>query len=174
MTLAKIDVLGKRLMRACTSSVFHTEFEKQKHNCKKSEAFLKALYFLNLGCLLAGMIVVSIRQEGGYYQCQSVTVNFGDKVWEPAFALNTTSGAYEEWTLVFSYFNGVFVDNGTKEASRPVYREMRKFDRGNYKTVFPAEIKYCSEISAWVSSIRWQNCCSELPYCMYGPIYSYW
>ena len=125
-------MLGKRLQRACTAPIFHTEFEKQKHNCKKSEGFLKGLYFLNLGALLAGMIVVSIRQESGYYQCHSITVNFGDAVWDPAFALNTTSGVYEDWILVFSYFNGVYVKDRIQEnvvrASKPVYRETRKFD----------------------------------------------
>ncbi|KAL7536191.1 hypothetical protein ACHAXR_006980 [Thalassiosira sp. AJA248-18] len=150
-SLAKIDVLGKRLQRACTSSVFETQFEKIKVECKKSNAFLKALYFLNLGVLLAGMITVSTRQISGYYQCNSITVNFGDEVWDPAFALNTTSGEYEEWTLLFSYFSGVYVKNGT-HASRPIYREMRKFDRKNYdpEEVVPAEIRYCEEVGAWI------------------------
>ena len=74
--------------------------------------FLKALYFLNLGVLLAGMGVVSYKQISRRYQCNSITVSFGDEVWEPAFArLDSDTEEYEEWTLVFSYFNGVSVMN---------------------------------------------------------------
>jgi len=111
-SLAKIDVLENRLRRACTAPVFHAEFKKRKNSCQKSEMFLKALYFLNLGVLLAGMGVVSYNQISGRYQCNSITVNFGDEVWEPAFArLDSETEEYEEWTLVFSYFNGVSVMN---------------------------------------------------------------
>lgn len=43
----------------------------------------------------------------------------------------------------------MYVKDGT-HASRPVYKEMRKFDRNPYQSVIPAEIRYCKEISAWV------------------------
>ncbi|KAL9184898.1 hypothetical protein ACHAXT_002675 [Thalassiosira profunda] len=147
--LAKIDVLGNRLQKACTSPVFRQEFEKQKVKCKKSDAVLKALYFLNLFGLVAGMVVVSTRQLSGHYQCNSITVNFNDEIWYPARALNVETGQYEDWTLIFSYFNGVYEKNGT-HAGRPVYSEMRKFDRTAYEGVIPAEIRYCEDISAWI------------------------
>lgn len=37
-------------------------------------------------------------------------------------------------------------------AGRPVYKEMRKFDRQPYDSniVVPAEISYCQEIRSWV------------------------
>ena len=56
------------MRQAVTAPAFHIEFEKQKHHCRKADAILKSLYFLNFGCFLAGLIVVSIRQSSGYYQ----------------------------------------------------------------------------------------------------------
>ena len=66
--LSKIEVLGQRMRQAVTAPAFRIEFEKQKHHCRKQDAILKSLYFLNFGCFLAGLIVVSIRQSSGYYQ----------------------------------------------------------------------------------------------------------
>jgi len=144
--LSKINVLGNRMQRACTAPPFKMEFEKQKVSCRKSEVFLRTLYFLNFCALMAGMIVVSVRQDNGYYQCKSISVTFGDDVWKPAMALNITSGKYEEWTLAYSYFNGVYEREGN------VYKERRKFDRASYdeNSVVPAEIRYCKEINSWV------------------------
>lgn len=56
------------MRQAVTAPAFRIEFEKQKHHCRKQDAILKSLYFLNFGCFLAGLIVVSIRQSSGYYQ----------------------------------------------------------------------------------------------------------
>lgn len=146
-----MEVLGKRMRRACTSPAFDAEFEKEKHHCRKQEAVLKSLYFINFGLFLTGMIVVSIRQSGGYYQCNSITAELGDEVWDAARGLNPQTGEYEDFTLVFSYFSGAYVLDGYR-AGRPVYKEMRKFDRQPYDSniVVPAEISYCQEIRSWV------------------------
>ena len=150
ISLAKMEVLGERMMRACTGFAFQVEFEKQKSKCQKSIAFLKILYFLNLGALLAGMGVVTARQFNGRYQCNSITLNFsGDEVWKPALAFNVDSDEWEEWTLVFSYFSGVYESTSTS-SRRPVYQERRKFDREPYELRVPAEIRYCEPIKAWV------------------------
>lgn len=80
-SLAKMDVLGKRLQRACTAKLFQTEFEKQKlgrmsmrnslrRGNRRASIFLKSIYFFNLVALLGGMLYVSIRQTSGYYQCE--------------------------------------------------------------------------------------------------------
>ena len=93
----------------------------------------------------------------GYYQCESLTIDTGDGILEEAYV--QIGDHFETWVLVYSYFNGVYIQNGTY-AGRPLYKEARKFDRQLYQTenqdgslfpiVVPAEIKYCEEISAWV------------------------
>lgn len=103
--LAKMEVLGKRMRRACTSPAFDTEFEKEKHHCRKQEAVLKSLYFINFGLFLTGMIVVSIRQSGGYYQCNSITADLGDEVWDAARGLNPQTGELK--TLHWSFHTSV-------------------------------------------------------------------
>jgi len=149
--LSKMEVLGQRMKNACTAPAFSVEFEKVKHHCRKQDALLKSIYFLNIGCFLAGLIVVSIRQSNGTLFCDSVTTEFQNEVWTGALALNPETGEWEDFTLVFSYFSGVYKQDGYL-AGRPVYREMRKFDRQSFDEdwVVPAEISYCEEISAWV------------------------
>ena len=150
-SLSKMEVLGQRMQKACTAPAFSVEFEKAKHHCRKQDALLKSIYFLNFGCFLAGLIVVSIRQSNGYLFCNSVTTEFQNEVWTGALALNPETGQWEDFTLVFSYFSGVYEQDGYL-AGRPVYREMRKFDRQPFDKdyVVPAQISYCEEISAWV------------------------
>jgi len=155
--LAKKDVFGKQLQRACTAKLFQTEFEKQKFGrSKKASIFLKSIYFLNLGLFLAGMIFISMRQTSGFYQCDEITIDFGEGVWEDPLVLfdGEFSEFSQEFTLVFSYFNGVYKQDGT-EAGRPVYKEMRKFDNQPYglpdeSTPAPALIKYSMEADAWI------------------------
>ena len=67
----------------------------------------------------------------------------------PYFSDEVNPDVYEEWTLFFSYFNGVYEKKGTF-GGRPLYQERRKFDRTQYHLIVPAEIKYCEEINAWV------------------------
>ncbi|KAL7554378.1 hypothetical protein ACHAWF_018209 [Thalassiosira exigua] len=173
-SLARMDVLGKKMLRACTAKCFQTEFEKERlGRSKKLGFFLKAVYGLNLAVLLAGMAVVSARQISGHYQCESITVDLGQSVWDeavvnmpqeqydrwvslyPYFADAVSPDRDEIWTLVFSYFNGFYEKDGT-HAGRPIYRERRKHDRMLYgegmphEYVVPATIKFCEEISAWV------------------------
>ena len=57
-----------------------------------------------------------------------------------------------ERTLLFSYFNGVYMRNTTLglHDGRPVYTEQSKFDGDPYTTTIGAEIKYCKSENAWV------------------------
>lgn len=159
------------MLGASTSKCFQTEFEKERFGRnKKMSIFLKAIYFFNLFGLLAGLTIVSIKQRAADYQCPSITVDFGAEMWDEAlvklpndyydrwvllydgFKDVVSPGQYAKWTLLFSYFNGVYEADGT-HADRPIYRERRKFDRTPYgEYVVPAEIKYCEEISSWVFS----------------------
>ena len=150
-SLCKMDVLGKHLERACTKKHFETEFEKPtmlSKNSKRISLFLKGVYFFNLAIFLAILTGVAIRQERGLFQCHSITVEFPDDIWAESWARGR-SGTYMEQTLMYSYFNGVYVQDGT-HAGRPVYKERRKFDRTEYEGLDPAEIRYCKEISSWI------------------------
>ena len=129
-----------RVSLAHCSNSFSALKERGRNACAKMKAFLKVLYFINLDILLAGMIVVSYRQMTGYYQCHTLSVEFGDDVWDSAVTLNQDTGVYEAWTLLFSYFAGVYEKRGT-HAGRPVYVEQRKFDRMPYSQVEPAELR---------------------------------
>ncbi|KAL9186453.1 hypothetical protein ACHAXT_005691 [Thalassiosira profunda] len=162
-SLAKLDVFGKKLQAACKNKCFRVKFEKERSRgmkVRRMSVFLRTMYFLNLCIMLGGMAVVSIRQNAGYYQEDSITVDLGDTVWDGAIVriptwlprtwLDATPGELEEWTLVYAFFNGVYEFEGDMHDHRPVYRERRKFDRTPYEGVVPAEIKYCGEINAWV------------------------
>jgi len=150
-SLAKLDILGGVLRRATTARLFHSEFPRLRPSRSiKAVLYLKSVYFVNLMVFLAPMIIVSIRQQDGYYQCKMIKVDFGDVVWEDAF-VRLPEGGYEKRTLAYSNFNGVYERIRT-EAGRPVYQERRKFDRLEFDPwgKSPAEIKYSIELSAWI------------------------
>ena len=158
-----MDVFGKSLQRACTAKCFRAEFDKKRFGrIKHLSIFLKAIYFVNLCGMLGWMGYVSIRQIKGDYYDNSITLTFGDTVWEKAWvkvpewldpgirALSNQTDEYEEWMLVYSYFNGIYEKNGTHDG-HPIYTERRKSDRKAYATTGkPAQVKYCKEIESWV------------------------
>ncbi|KAL7536320.1 hypothetical protein ACHAXR_008766 [Thalassiosira sp. AJA248-18] len=147
--LAKMDVFGKRIKRASVKKCFRAEFEKLPFaRRKKMSVFVKLLYVFNLCAMMVGMALITIRQRRGDYNCKSISVQFDDAIWEDAFVLNSTGGI-EEWDLLYSYFNGVYVKNGTHEG-RAVYVEQNKFDDTEYRIKTGAVIKYCKEEGAWV------------------------
>lgn len=148
--LAKWDVFGKRLKRASTRKCFRAEFEKLHFaRRKKMTIFVKVVYAINFIALMTGMTWVSVKQIRGSYQCHSITVNFGDDIWENAIVLNSTGGV-EEWDLIYSYFNGVYVKQQEIHDRRPIYLEQNKFDSSPYEVKNGAIIKYCEEERAWV------------------------
>ena len=92
---------------------------------------------------MGGLTAIATLQRNGHFQCESVTITFGEDIWENAWVQN------ENMVLVYSYFNGVYKHSGT-HAGRPVYREMRKSMDTPFETKIGALIKYCVEESAWV------------------------
>ena len=94
------------------------------------------------------MITITILQKSGFFLCNSVTVEFGDDVWQRAW-VQQSSGQYETSVLVYSYFNGVYKRDGVY-AGRPVYTEMRKSDFEPYETKIGASIFYCPDEGAFV------------------------
>eukprot|EP00579_Thalassiosira_antarctica_P007523 CAMPEP_0201903964 /NCGR_PEP_ID=MMETSP0902-20130614/55751_1 /ASSEMBLY_ACC=CAM_ASM_000551 /TAXON_ID=420261 /ORGANISM="Thalassiosira antarctica, Strain CCMP982" /LENGTH=287 /DNA_ID=CAMNT_0048438033 /DNA_START=945 /DNA_END=1808 /DNA_ORIENTATION=- len=149
--LAKYDILGKHLRLAASAKCFRAEFEKKPYFLrKKMTIFVKLIYLFNLLVFVAGMIYISVLQNEGYFQCSSITVTFGEDIWEHAW-VPTPDGQLKRRILVYSYFNGHYKQNGT-HAGRPVYQEMRKSSVSPFVTIIGAEIKYCTEESAWVFS----------------------
>ena len=104
---------------------------------------------------MAGMTIIRAKQDRGDYFCSSISVYFGDEIWDDAIVTNSTGGE-ERMTLMFAYFNGVYVKNGTRDG-RPVYVEQNKYLSEPYKKKIPAQIRYCKSERAWVfmhSNIR--------------------
>eukprot|EP00578_Thalassiosira_sp_NH16_P005900 CAMPEP_0181135596 /NCGR_PEP_ID=MMETSP1071-20121207/32735_1 /TAXON_ID=35127 /ORGANISM="Thalassiosira sp., Strain NH16" /LENGTH=293 /DNA_ID=CAMNT_0023222251 /DNA_START=170 /DNA_END=1048 /DNA_ORIENTATION=- len=134
--LCKMEVLGRRLARACTAKLYQTEFEKQK------SIFLKTAYFINLAVFVYFMTIVTMRQQNGDYQCQKDPVVKYQGEMVPGF------------TMVFSYFNGVYTQlNKETSANRPVYTEMKKLNSDepfDKDVVEPAKIKYSPAVNAWI------------------------
>ena len=77
-TICRMDVFGKRLRRATMTPYFDDEIENHENERLgvkwRMRVFLKGLYFVNLAVFLAVMIIVSVRQTNGKYQCESITI----------------------------------------------------------------------------------------------------
>lgn len=113
---------------------------------------LKAAYFFNLALLIAGTQLLGARQTEFYFHCQSVSVTFGDEVWENAYVTNHTNPSLEtkQRTLIYSYFNGVYKITGRNDFGYPIYTEMNKNAGDDYQETVGAEIVYCEAEEAWV------------------------
>ena len=158
-SLARMSVLSKTMKEATNRKYFQLEFKKSKMGQqRKISIFLKGVYFINLVAMLAGMCVVTIKQENGDYQCQEITVKHPDNVWENGIVM-WPDGTVEEMVLNYPYFNGIYRQDGSHDG-RPVYVEMKKFDGTPFDEVselpegfeskVPAKFKYCNSIRAWV------------------------
>lgn len=147
-----MNVLGKRIEKASTKKCYRAEFKKQK-GWKKMRVFLKLVYFINFACLLVGLLIVTLRQETGYYYCKSVTVQFEDMIWDKALVKFPQQGEYHEFMLNYGNFNGVYeLSQSDGILTPPVYVERRKFDQTEFESVEPATIKYCGDRDGWVLS----------------------
>lgn len=99
---------------------------------------------------MVGLTLVTRKQCLGAYQCTSITVTLPDDIWEHVLYLNSTGGEVVlPCNLDYSYFNGVYVKNGTY-AGRPRYTEQNKFDDQPYLSTIGGTIQYCPEEEAWV------------------------
>jgi hypothetical protein len=112
---------------------------------------LKAAYFFNLAGLILGTIIVGSRQAQLHYSCKSVTITFGDQVWENAYVTNRTNSSHvEERTLIYSYFNGVYEITDRDRLGYPIYEEMNKNTGEPYQETIGAKIVYCEELESWI------------------------
>jgi hypothetical protein len=150
--LARLSVFGRHLKRASLRGCFRRELDKLPLSKRRGKMrFVSALYLVNFCTLMTGMVVISRRQSSGCFTCESITVRFSDEIWENAFVLNSTTGRVDNsgFDLIYSYFSGVYVVNGTHDG-RPVYTEQNKFDHRPYGVKIGATIRYCKEERAWV------------------------
>ena len=102
---------------------------------------------------------MSVRQSRGDFQCKSITVKFREDIWREA---TVDSNPDDKRVLVYSFFNGVYAQDGSMHDGRPVYIERRKFDGTEFDTtlpsfnpfnetvIIPAKIQYCERFRAWV------------------------
>jgi len=156
-TLARMSVLSRSMKEATIRKYFKLEFKKSKLGQSRTiSLFLKAVYFLNLCAMVAGMCFVTIKQADGVYQCQEISARLPDNVWERGLVM-WPDGRIEEMILNYPYFNGVYRQEGSHDG-RPVYVEMKKLDGTPFDTELleglvvkvPAKFQYCKSIRAWV------------------------
>ncbi|KAL7469751.1 hypothetical protein ACHAXS_010855 [Conticribra weissflogii] len=88
---------------------------------------IRLVYLFNGGLMIAGLLVLSIKQQNGDFRCQSMSVEFGDNLWEEAVII-LDDGTFENRLLLYSHFSGIYVENGTHDG-RPKYTEQNK-ERG--------------------------------------------
>ncbi|KAL7549894.1 hypothetical protein ACHAWF_013153 [Thalassiosira exigua] len=136
--LAKYDILGKTLRNAANAPYFGVEFAKKPYFFRKKMTIaVKILYLFNFLLFVAGFLTIAVMQRKGRFQCDSISVTFGEHVWEDAQA--NFDGLIEKTVLVYSFFNGVYVQTG-RSAGRPIYTEIRKTEDSQFETKVGAEI----------------------------------
>ncbi|KAL7458616.1 hypothetical protein ACHAWC_010206 [Mediolabrus comicus] len=128
----------KLIRRKCGSQMYS----------KAGDFVVKSTLLLNLSCLLIGVSIIASRQLNGRFWCSSVQVRLGDDILRKALIRNNTDSSITERTLVYAYFNGHYVLNGTYQG-RPRYTEQNKvYPTDRYNETIPAEIRYCN--NRWV------------------------
>ena len=94
--LAKSNIIGKKLRIAAVAKCFRTKFDRKPYIFrKKMTIFVKFLYIFNLLTFTGGILALHIMQSNGKFQCNSVTVTFGEDVWEHAWT-EISPGQYEK------------------------------------------------------------------------------
>lgn len=142
-----MEVLGIRMQKATMTPYFHTTFQREKGDLGlkwKTRTLLKTLYFINLAVFIAAIVIITGRQVSGYYQCESITALWGDKIWSKAIvmwpqdSMQYPPGLVERMVLAYDYFDGVYVKDPSQTMNgRPVYVEMKKSDRTRFDLVAP-------------------------------------
>ncbi|KAL7551942.1 hypothetical protein ACHAWF_015151 [Thalassiosira exigua] len=140
--------LSKRGLQVAANNEHHIECSRQSHTCRKwTKRFIRSIYIFNIALGIGALVYFSEEQKAGAYRCNSVTVSFGDAIWEDAYVKN--GDKMEKRLLIFSHFNGIYVEEET-DGDRPRYVERNKEDGDRFIKQIPAEIMYCDEIESWV------------------------
>ena len=94
------------------------------------------------------MTYFGIRQEQGWFGCQSVTVTYiGDEIWENAIAV--VNDKPDPRVLLYSYFNGVYREEGTHDGM-PRFVEQNKETDKAFESTIPSEFIYCNDLQRWI------------------------
>ena len=105
--LAKMELLGRRMQRACTSRCYRTEFgQKRMGKNRRISVVLKAVTIVNLCIMLSAALYISSNQIGATFYTEAITVDFGSTIWETAWAttpLRSNSTGYEERMLICTF-----------------------------------------------------------------------
>ena len=116
--LAKRGFFGGSLMRATTKC--HSLQIKNGDNLgigrgvssnSSNHRFARGVYYFNGVALLAGAIVVGVKQHNGSYRCKTLTVTFPEEMLEKVY-VGGNGIAYEERTVHYPSFNGVYYQDG--------------------------------------------------------------
>jgi len=114
--LSKRGFFGRKL-RVATNNTHHIETTRESHTFRRwTKRFIRFVYIFNVLLGIVMVTYVTITQHNGNYRCKSVSVAFGDAVWEEAFV--TIGDVTEKRLLIYSHFNGIYKENGT-HAGRP-------------------------------------------------------
>ena len=92
--------------------------------------------------MLVGLTILTVEQDKGNFRCKSLSVYFSDEVWEDAYVRRPDGSGYDKRLLIYSHFNGVYIENGTHDG-RPKYTEQNKEDGSPFLKTIGAEIIYC-------------------------------
>lgn len=105
--LARKEMFGATLF-AATNHDHMIEPSTRKNSCLRRNFLLKSILLINLALMYVGLIYVTLQQRNGAYVCPSISVNFGDEVWEEALI----HGHERPRFLEYSYFNGIYKVEG--------------------------------------------------------------
>ena len=98
--------------RVATNDLPTIKTGSESHKLRRwTKRFIRVVYILNICIGIGGLTYLTVTQKQGKYRCQSVTVSFGDDTFEEAYVTNE-DGVLEKRLLIFSHFNGVYVENG--------------------------------------------------------------
>ena len=59
------------------------------------------------------------------------------------------NGKPEERVLLYSYFNGIYKENGTHDGMPRFVEQNKKTDKA-FKSTIPSEFIYCNELQRWI------------------------
>lgn len=126
----------------------------------RTNLIVKAVYFLNAIFMLGGLGYMSKTQHDGKFRARSIRIIFDEEIWEKANVF--ISGDIFQRLLIYSYFNGVYEEDGLY-GGYPRYVERSKNQIGmslneNADDTFfgpdnsipGAEIVYCQDVNSWV------------------------
>ena len=94
--------------------------------------FVRFIYFLNAAIILVGLGYITEAQKSGKYRARLINVIFDEVIWENAYV--QLGDRTEQRLLVYSYFNGVYKEDGTW-GGYPRYVEQNKADALDAVTV---------------------------------------